>query len=85
MGFSPEIQTDSVFKNALIICSILISQRRKKTNDGFNICWYDISKISVPIPYSRRKALREIEINRNSLHMKKSLCQLKVLQLKSEI
>lgn len=30
LGFSPQAQTDSVFKNALIIFSILTSQRRKK-------------------------------------------------------
>lgn len=30
LGVSPEIQTDSIFKNALLIFSTLISQRKKK-------------------------------------------------------
>lgn len=30
LGFSPEVRPDSVFKNALMIFSMLISQRRKK-------------------------------------------------------
>ena len=58
---------------------LITRSKEKKTNDNFNIRCLTFEKMLVPIFDSRRKTLREIEIYRNFIHMKKMSMPTKIL------